>query len=140
MELIEGRARLPRIGEVVGGPGPGLPWLVRDGAGREVEPVSRYLRDRMLGDISPLTCRSYAHDLLRWFRVLWAVDVGWEQATEAEVAALVGWLAAVGTESAAGAAPGEWLSGWVGEPEDRQTGPGRWVRARDDRAQPVGGA
>ncbi len=92
MELIEGRARLPRIGEVVGGPGPGLPWLVRDGAGREVEPVSSYLRDRMLGDISPLTCRSYAHDLLRWFRVLWAVDVGWEQATEAEVAALVGWL------------------------------------------------
>jgi integrase len=92
VELIEGRARLPRIGEVVGGPGPGLPWLVRDGAGREVEPVSSYLRDRMLGDISPLTCRSYAHDLLRWFRVLWAVDVGWEQATEAEVAALVGWL------------------------------------------------
>lgn len=90
--MIEGRARLPRIGEVIFGPGLVLPWLVRDGAGREVEPVSSYLRDRMLGDISPLTCRSYAHDLLRWFRVLWAVDVGWEQATEAEVAALVGWL------------------------------------------------
>ncbi|MEV7630548.1 tyrosine-type recombinase/integrase [Actinoplanes sp. NPDC089786] len=70
------------------------PWLVLDSAEREIEPVSRYLRDRMLGDVSPLTCRSYAYDLLRWFRVLWAVDVGWEQATEAETAALVGWLRA----------------------------------------------
>ena len=90
--LIDGRAQLPRIGVVVAGATASLPWLVRDGAGREVEPVSSYLRDRMLGDVSPLTCRSYAYDLLRWFRVLWAVDVGWEQATEAEVAALVGWL------------------------------------------------
>jgi integrase len=92
VELIEGRARLPRIGEVVAGSGAALPWLVHDGAGREIEPVSSYLRDLALGDVSPLTCRSYAFDLLRWFRVLWAVDVGWEQATEAETAALVGWL------------------------------------------------
>src|SRR5215470_13921244 len=92
VELIEGRARLPRIDEVICGQTSVLRWLVRDGAGCEVEPVSGYLRDRMLGDISRLTCRRYAHDLLRWFRVLWAVDVGWEQATEAEVAALVGWL------------------------------------------------
>lgn len=83
---------MPRLGVVEEGPGPFLPWLVLDGAGREVEPVSAYLRDLMLGDVSPLTCRSYAYDLLRWFRVLWVVDVGWEQATEAEAAALVGWL------------------------------------------------
>ena len=66
-----------------------LPWFVVDAAGREVEPVSSYLRDRLLGDVSRLTCRSYGFDLLRWFRVLWALDVGWEQATEAEAAALV---------------------------------------------------
>lgn len=89
---MEGRTALTRLGSVMAGPGPFLPWVVRDGAGREVEPVSGYLRDRALGDVSPLTCRSYAYDLLRWFRVLWTVDVGWEQATEAEVAALVGWL------------------------------------------------
>lgn len=83
---------LPAIGAVVTGPGALLPWVVRDSAGREVEPVSSYLRDRMLGDVSPLTCRSYAYDLLRWFRILWTVDVGWEQATEAETATLVGWL------------------------------------------------
>ena len=51
-----------------------------------------YLRDRLLGDVSPLTCRSYAYYLLRWFRVLWTLDVSWEQATEAEAAARVGWL------------------------------------------------
>jgi integrase len=91
-ELMDGRVRLPRVGSVVAGPALSLPWLVIDGAGREVEPVSSYVRDRVLGDVSPLTCRSYAYDLLRWLRVLWAVDVGWEQATEAEVAVLVGWL------------------------------------------------
>ncbi|WP_405881590.1 hypothetical protein OG762_25235 [Streptomyces sp. NBC_01136] len=47
-----------------------LPYVVVDGAGREIEPVSRYLRDLLLGDVSPLTCRSYGHDLLRWFRLL----------------------------------------------------------------------
>jgi integrase len=46
----------------------------------------------MLGDVSPLTCRSYAHDLLRWFRLLWMLDVCWARATEAETAVLVGWL------------------------------------------------
>ncbi|TCO49691.1 site-specific recombinase XerD [Actinocrispum wychmicini] len=89
---MEGRVGLPVLGAVVAGPGELFPWLVRDGAGREVEPVGNYLRDLMLGDASALTCRSYAYDLLRWFRVLWAVDVGWERATEAETAALVGWL------------------------------------------------
>jgi hypothetical protein len=45
----------------------------------------------MLGDVSPLTCRSYAHDLLRWFR-LWLLEAAWDGATEAETAVLVGWL------------------------------------------------
>ncbi|MER5778374.1 hypothetical protein ABT144_29605 [Streptomyces sp. NPDC002039] len=65
------------MGVVVAGPAPSLPWLVVDAADREVVPVSSYLRDRMLGDVSPLTCRSYGFDLLRWYRVLWALDVGW---------------------------------------------------------------
>lgn len=91
-DLMDGRADLPRVGAVVTSPVPSLPFVVVDAAGREVEPVSQYLRDLLLGDVSPLTCRSYGHDLLRWFRLLWAVDVGWEQASETEVAALVGWL------------------------------------------------
>jgi hypothetical protein len=42
--------------------------------------------------MSPLTCRSYAHDLLRWWRLLTALRVEWAEATAAEVAVLVGWL------------------------------------------------
>lgn len=91
-DLMDGRTDLPRVGAVHEGSTSWLPYVVVDAAGREVEPVSGYLRDLLVGDVSPLTCRSYGHDLLRWFRLLWAVDVGWEQATEAEVAALVGWL------------------------------------------------
>jgi integrase len=91
-ELMEGRVALPTLGAVVAGLGELFPWLVHDDAGQEIEPVGNYLRDLMLGDASALTCRSYAYDLLRWFRVLWTVDVGWGQATEAETAALVGWL------------------------------------------------
>ncbi|MDA5283871.1 hypothetical protein [Streptomyces sp. Isolate_45] len=49
--------------------------------------------------MSPLTCRSYAFDLLRWSRVLWLLDVGWEQATEAETAAMVGGYGLLGTRS-----------------------------------------
>jgi len=45
-----------------------LPFAVVDGDGTELGPVSAYLRDVMLGDASPLTCRSYAFDLLRWHR------------------------------------------------------------------------
>jgi integrase len=89
---MDGRADLPRAGAVVEGSALPLPYVVVDAAGREVGPVSGYLRDLLLGDVSPLTCRSYGHDLLRWFRLLWAVDVGWEQATETETATLVGWL------------------------------------------------
>lgn len=69
-----------------------MPYLVVDAAGDEVDPVNRYLRDRMLGDVSPSTCRSYGYDLLRWFRLLWLLETAWDRATEAEVAVMVGWL------------------------------------------------
>jgi hypothetical protein len=59
-ELMSGRRDLSRVGGVVARPSPLLPYLVVDAAGGEVEPVSQYLRDRVLGDVSLLTCRSYA--------------------------------------------------------------------------------
>lgn len=75
-------------------PGSGTlpPFVVVDGAGVELEPVTRYLRDLALSDMSPLTSRSYGYDLLRWFRVLWALDVPWEKATPSEADVLVGWM------------------------------------------------
>jgi hypothetical protein len=90
--LLEGRCSVPAAGLVVAGRAASLPFVVMDADGREVESVSTYLRDLALGDASRLTCRSYAFDLLRWHRQLWLSQMPWEKATEAEVAALVGWL------------------------------------------------
>jgi hypothetical protein len=73
------------------------PFIVLDQAGVELVDVTEYLRDLALGDASPLTCRSYAFGLLRWFRLLWLLGVAWEKATESDVAVLVGWLVAIGT-------------------------------------------
>ncbi|MFF0751991.1 hypothetical protein [Streptomyces sp. NPDC004267] len=91
----DGCGQLPSVGAVVKAPRPSLPWFVVDAVGRGIERVSRYLRDLALGDASALTGRSYGYGLLCWLRVLWAVVVGWEQAAEAETAAMVGWLRTV---------------------------------------------
>jgi integrase len=91
--LMEGAADPLRIGEVrPAGEGLFPPVVVVDGVGEQVEPVTVYLRDLALSDMSRLTCRSYAFDLLRWFRFLWALDVAWERASSAEVAVMVGWM------------------------------------------------
>lgn len=82
---------MPLVGSVVAGPAAQLPFFVVDSGGEELRYVSAYLRDLMLGDASPLTCRSYAFDLLRWHRLLWCLEIGWEKATEADIATLVGW-------------------------------------------------
>ncbi len=46
----------------------------------------------MLTDMSPLTARSYANDLLRWWRLLHALDVDWDHAGRGDVEVLVGWM------------------------------------------------
>jgi integrase len=89
---MEGLRPVPSVGVVLAGRSVQLPFFVADGIGGEIGPVSAFLRDLMLGDASPLTCRSYAFDLLRWHRLLWCLGTGWEKATEADVATLVGWL------------------------------------------------
>ena len=90
--LVEGLRSVPSAGAVITGQAAQLPFLVVNGDGEELCPVTAYLRDLTLGDASPLTCRSYAFDLLRWHRLLWCLEVSWEKATEADVAAMVGWL------------------------------------------------
>ena len=90
--LMEGKCSVPEVGAVVARAMPDLPFVVVDADGCEVGPVSAYLRDLMLGDVSPLTCRSYGFGLLRWYRLLDSLQISWDKATEAEVAALVGWL------------------------------------------------
>jgi integrase/recombinase XerC len=48
-----------------------------------------FLRDVAECDCSRLTIRSYAYDLLRWFRFLDARGVSWEKAERADVRELV---------------------------------------------------
>lgn len=91
-ELIEGRADVPRVGSVIELSTIHPPYAVVDASGEMVGPVVPYLRELALDDNRPLTCRSYAHDLLRWFRLLWLLGVPWDRATQAEAAAMVGWL------------------------------------------------
>ncbi|MEV6812582.1 tyrosine-type recombinase/integrase [Micromonospora sp. NPDC051296] len=71
---------------------PVLPWVVEDSAGVPVGPVSAFLRDLLACGSSPASCRSYGYDLLRWFRFLAAVDVGWRRAQRSEVRDFVLWL------------------------------------------------
>lgn len=90
-QLIEGRADVPRVGSVV--KLESIPrYAVLDPDGALVAPVVPYLRGLTLDDNRPLTIKSYAYDLQRWFRLLWFLGVPWDRATEAEASALVGRL------------------------------------------------
>jgi integrase len=111
--LMEGRSDLPRIGALVSSGRAHPPVVVLDGTGAEVEPISMYLRDLAVGDSSPLTCRSYGFGLLRWFRLLWLLEVGWERATEAEVAVLAGWLRSAANPQRRRSEPGAAVPGSV---------------------------
>ena len=84
--------RLPLLGQVTAGAEPGLPYAVADAAGRPVTVVSQFLRDLAAGDMPSSSCRSYAFDLLRWWRFLAAVGVVWDQARREDVRDLVLWL------------------------------------------------
>jgi integrase/recombinase XerC len=70
--------------------------------------VRRFLSDLSASDCAVSTIRSYAYDLLRWFRFLSAVDVEWRQATRCEVRDFV-----------------RWFRGAPNPQRDRGTGPGR---------------
>lgn len=90
--LMDGGEQLPRTGAVRTGVTASLPFVVVDEHGEEVGPFSVFLRDLMLTDMSPLSARSYAQDLLRWWRLLHALEVDWDRASRADVEVLVGWM------------------------------------------------
>jgi integrase/recombinase XerC len=71
----------------------GLPYrLIFPGTEHLV--VSSFLRDLSASDCSPATLRSYAYDLLRWFRFLHDRFVPWERAERLDVRALVEYMRA----------------------------------------------
>lgn len=83
---------VPRIGCVVQDPDEPVPWLVEDGSGCRIEPINQFLRDLVAGDSSPLTVYSYANDLLRWFRFLWASRMEWDRAGRDQTRDFVLWM------------------------------------------------
>lgn len=83
--------RLPAWGRVVETVGV-VPYEVQDDEGRPVEPVRRFLRDFVARGRSAGSVRSYAYDLLRWWRWLQLFDLEWDKVTASEVREFVLWL------------------------------------------------
>ena len=76
VERDVGSIRLPRWGRVVPDRGV-VPWLLVDPSGEPVAPVRQFLVDFVARGNRAGSVRSYAHDLLRGWRWLHVVDVGW---------------------------------------------------------------
>ena len=64
--------------------------------GAVVGPVAEYLKDLQAAGRPASTQRSYALDLLRWFRFCWAVEVDWDQATRVEARDFCRWIQITG--------------------------------------------
>jgi site-specific recombinase XerD len=69
----------------------GLQWRVMFPEAEHVA-ASGFLRDLAASDCSPGTLRSYAYDLLRWFRFLHQRWMPWEHAERSDVREFVEWL------------------------------------------------
>lgn len=87
------RIELKRWGSVVEASGPS-PWLVVDDVGGAIEPIRRYLVEFSARGNRPGSARSYAYDLLRWWRWLRIVGVPWQRATSDEIRDYALWLSA----------------------------------------------
>ncbi len=75
---------------------PWAPWELVDSGGVVIEAVSEFLADLQAAGRSGATLRSYGMDLLRWFRFLWAVGVGWQRASRIEARDFCRWLQLAG--------------------------------------------
>lgn len=69
-----------------------VPYRLVDHEGVTIEPVAVFFAELSACARPATTQRSYGMDLLRWFRFLWALGVGWEQATRVEARDFVRWL------------------------------------------------
>ena len=86
---------MARVGRVEETGDPLLPYRLIDGSGAEVAAVSEFLHHMLADDASRASLRSYAYELLAWFRFLWAVEVPWDRAGRAEARDFALWLKTV---------------------------------------------
>lgn len=81
-----------RVGRLEATGSPWEPYRLIDPRGEVVVPVAAFLKEVQACGRSQATQRSYGHDLLRWFRFLWAVRVPWDQATWVEARDFCRWI------------------------------------------------
>src|SRR3954447_20252662 len=91
-ELDFGSLVVPTAGSVVVVDDVWEPVRLLDASGSVVAAARAFLRDLQAAGRSVATQRSYAMDLLRWFRFGWAIDVVWDQATRVEARDFCRWL------------------------------------------------
>lgn len=99
------------------------PVRLVDADGAPVSSVSAFLKELQASGRSVATQRSYAMDLLRWFRFGWAINMPWDQATRAEARDFCRWLALRDKPARAVSAAGR--GSGVPNPVTGKPGPGR---------------
>jgi len=72
------------------------PYRLVDADGVVVVPAAAYFRELAACGRPAATHRSYGMALLRWWRFLWAVGTGWDQATRAEARDFCAWIQLAG--------------------------------------------
>ena len=83
---------VPQRGALRSTSDPFQPFQLVDGDGTVIDPVSVYLRELQACGRAASTQRSYAMDLLRFFRFLWAIRVPWNEATRVEARDFCLWV------------------------------------------------
>jgi site-specific recombinase XerD len=83
---------VPRTGSLVVTGDVTEPYRLLNSQGTAIEPVRVFLRELLASGRSTSTLRSYGMDLLRWWRFLHVVDVGWDRATRLEARDFSCWI------------------------------------------------
>ena len=83
---------VPLVGSLRVTGDPWAPYRVVDASGEVIQPIAAYLDDLQAAGRAASTQRSYALDLLRWFRFCWAIEAPWDQATRGEARDFSRWL------------------------------------------------
>ncbi|KOX32998.1 integrase [Saccharothrix sp. NRRL B-16348] len=83
---------VPRTGQLISTGDRWEPYRLLGADGAPVAPVAGFLRELLAAGRSVATLRSYGMDLLRWWRFLHAVDVGWDRATRLEARDFSCWI------------------------------------------------
>ena len=71
---------------------PFQPYRLVGAGGAMIGSAEAFLAELAARGRPATTQRSYGMDLLRWFRFLWAIGVGWDEATRAEARDFCRWL------------------------------------------------